>query len=69
MSDRKLAAHMATFSAFAIIEALHSMEQAANANLPYSEWKHWAELLQSRLAALQKNIATAYPEQFKGDEQ
>ena len=61
---RQLPAHMATFYAMAIAEALHSMERAVTAGEDPSDWKHWADLLQSRLASLQKNLATAYPEHF-----
>ena len=59
--DRKLAAHVSTFYALAIADALHSMEMSVNGDM---EPKHWADLLQSRLASLQKNLATAYPEHF-----
>lgn len=67
VADRKLAAHMATFYSMSISDALHHMEKFVNADDDPSEWKLWAELLQSRLASLQKNLATAYPEQFKGE--
>jgi len=64
IEGRKLAAHMATFYAMSITEALHNMERAVNAGESPSDWAHWAELLQTRLASLQKNLATAYPEHF-----
>ena len=62
--DRKLAAHMSTFYALAIADALHSMEMSVNGDMEPKAWAHWADLLQSRLASLQKNLATAYPEHF-----